>query len=321
MSEQRVDKKVGAHPITCACVREAPDGFWIGNVALCNCGAFERVLAAAAQPVSSEQVEKHDQELGEGGNCTEAASVDTNKDIQAVVAKLLFLDKEALRLAEARRPDAYYFGPYRTFEKGKDKDSLLKFPFVNEVELIPAEEVTQLLAEHNALRERCNIEWAKRREAEQECERLRATQPAASVSELSTTTPDQGSLPHEPESESPSVSPDTVADFEAEARARDLAQIIVTESSQDAHYVDSTWLDGLFKHHLTERITKALLASAYTRGRQAGVDREAVEVAAREIVGKTKCDEYHGGPQRTVMAADAVAAIITKHLEGGGNKT
>lgn len=32
-------KLFAGHQITCACVREAPDGYWIGNPALCDCGA------------------------------------------------------------------------------------------------------------------------------------------------------------------------------------------------------------------------------------------------------------------------------------------
>lgn len=36
--------------------------------------------------------------------------------------------------------------------------------------------------------------------------------------------------------------------------------------------------------------------------------------AAEEIVAKTKCNEYRGGPHRTIMAADAVAAIIERYF-------
>lgn len=44
-----------------------------------------------------------------------------------------------------------------------------------------------------------------------------------------------------------------------EAHARDTAQKIVIESSKAAGYADSTWLDGNFKHELTNRITAVLL--------------------------------------------------------------
>jgi hypothetical protein len=48
------------------------------------------------------------------------------------------------------------------------------------------------------------------------------------------------------------------AEIEADLRA--LAQRIVIESSIASGYADSTWLDGAFKHNLTERITAELAA-------------------------------------------------------------
>lgn len=50
--------------------------------------------------------------------------------------------------------------------------------------------------------------------------------------------------------------------------------------------------------------------------RQAAITQSSDQVAraAEEIVEKTKCNEYRGGPHRTIMAADAVAAIISRYL-------
>lgn len=47
---------------------------------------------------------------------------------------------------------------------------------------------------------------------------------------------------------------------------------------------------------------------------------QAIRAAAEEIVTRTKCNEYRGGPQRTIMAADAVAEIISRHLPVEGEQ-